>query len=75
MPATTFSPKRYLEPGGGQRELKRLATHLNGKIAANVPTITTPNATDLATAQALANQNKATVNALIAALQAANLMN
>lgn len=42
--------------------------------AANVPAVATANATDLASAEALANQLKTTVNAVIAALQAANLM-
>lgn len=42
--------------------------------AANVAAITTANASDLATAQALANQTKTTVNAIITALQGAGLM-
>jgi hypothetical protein len=42
--------------------------------AANVATVATANATDLASAQALANQLKTTVNALLASLQAAGKM-
>ena len=42
--------------------------------AANVALITTPDATDLTTAQALANANKAKINAVIQALVAAGLM-
>ena len=45
-----------------------------GKVAASVAAITTPDATDLASAQTLANANKAKINALIAALKAAGLM-
>lgn len=56
---------------------KKLATEVADRAdrqAANVPAITTANATDLASAEALANANKAAVNAIIAALQAAGLM-
>ena len=42
--------------------------------AAHVAPIATADATDLATAEALANANKAKINALIAALIAAGLM-
>ncbi len=45
-----------------------------GQKAVNVPDITTANATDLPTTQALANQNKATVNAILTALKNAGLM-
>lgn len=75
MPASTFSPKRQIDSNSSQKEVKRLAAHINGKISTNIPAIATANATDLATAQALANQTKTTVNNLIAALQAAGLMN
>jgi hypothetical protein len=42
--------------------------------AAHVAPVTTANATDLPTAQALANANKVAINAVIAALIAADLM-
>lgn len=42
--------------------------------AAHVANVTTANATDLASAIALANANKVTTNAILAALQAAGLM-
>jgi len=42
--------------------------------AAHVANVTTANATDLPTAQALANANKAKINEILAALQAAGLM-
>lgn len=42
--------------------------------AAHVANVTTANATDLATAEALANANKAKINQILAALQAAGLM-
>ena len=42
--------------------------------AANVPAVSAPTATDLASAIALANANKAAINAVIASLQAAGLM-
>lgn len=42
--------------------------------AADVAAITTANATDLTTAEALANQTKTTVNAILAALKAAGIM-
>lgn len=42
--------------------------------AANVAKVTAPTATDLATAEALANANKAAINAVIDALVAAGLM-
>ena len=45
-----------------------------GTPAAFVAQITTPNATDLATAQALANQLKTTVNSTLTALKNAGLM-
>jgi len=69
-----YSPKRYIESGGGGREAKRLATHINSKTAVNIPVIATANATDLATAQALANANKVTINNLLVALQNAGIM-
>ena len=42
--------------------------------AASVGTVTSPNATDLATAQTLANELKTDLNALIASLQAAGVL-
>jgi len=42
--------------------------------AAHVASVSTANATDLASAEALANANKVAINALLAALQAAGLM-
>ncbi len=42
--------------------------------AAHVAPVATANATDLATAEALANANKVAINALIASLIAAGLM-
>lgn len=42
--------------------------------AVAVATITTPNATDLATAEALANQNKTTINDLLAKLRTAGIL-
>jgi len=42
--------------------------------AAHVANVTTADATDLASAEALANANKAAINAILAALQAAGLM-
>lgn len=46
----------------------------SGKAAAAVADIATADATDLATAQALANANKAKINALLAALRTAGLL-
>lgn len=45
-----------------------------GAQAADVAAIATPAATDLATAEALANQTKTTVNAILTALKTAGLM-
>lgn len=42
--------------------------------AAHVANVTTVNATDLATAEALANANKAKINEILAAMQAAGQM-
>lgn len=42
--------------------------------AATVGTVTSPNATDLATAQTLANELKTDLNALIASLTAAGVL-
>lgn len=42
--------------------------------AAHVADVTEPDATDLPTAEALANANKAKINEILAALQAAGLM-
>jgi hypothetical protein len=42
--------------------------------AAHVANVVAADATDLASAEALANANKVTTNAILAALQAANLM-
>lgn len=42
--------------------------------AAHVANVTAVDATDLASAEALANANKVTINAILAALQAAGLM-
>lgn len=69
-----YVPKRYVEPGAAGKETKRLAAHINSKTAVNIPVIATANATDLATAQALANANKATINNLLVALQNAGIM-
>lgn len=44
------------------------------KIAADVAAISTADATDLASSEALANQTKATVNSILTALKAAGLM-
>lgn len=43
-------------------------------VAADVPAVVTANATDLATSEALANQLKTTVNAILTNLKAAGLM-
>ena len=43
-------------------------------VAAHVANVTTANATDLASAEALANANKVAINAILASLQAAGLM-
>lgn len=51
-----------------------LVDNVQGGQAATVDAISTANATDLATAQALANQLKTTVNAILVALKAAGLM-
>lgn len=45
-----------------------------GEVAAHVAPVATAAATDLASAEALANQNKATINAVIASLIASGLM-
>lgn len=47
---------------------------VGAKKAATVAAVATVNATDLATAQALANQLKTSVNAILTNLKAANLM-
>ena len=51
-----------------------LVDNVQGGQAATVAAISTANATDLDTAQALANQLKTTVNAILTALKAAGLM-
>jgi len=51
-----------------------LVDNVQGGQASTVAAISTANATDLATAQALANQTKTTVNAILVALKAAGLM-
>lgn len=43
-------------------------------VAAHVANVATADATDLASAEALANANKVAINAILAALQAAGLM-
>lgn len=48
-----------------------LAAKLTASVAAAVPDVTTANASDLATAIALANSNKATMNALLSSLRTA----
>lgn len=68
---------RALDKAANAGDLIRVVIDLpsgSGGVAANVAAVTTANATDLATAEALANQLKTTVNAIIAALQAAGLM-
>lgn len=45
-----------------------------GTPAADVAAVSAPNATDLASAETLANANKAAINATLAALKAAGLM-
>ena len=42
--------------------------------AAHVANVSAPDATDLASAETLANANKAAINAILASLQAAGLM-
>lgn len=54
---------------------KEVASQMAGAVAAKsqiaaLTTVTTADATDLATAEALANANKAKINAIIAALKA-----
>lgn len=46
----------------------------SAKVAAHVASVSAPNATDLASAETLANANKVTINAILAALEAAGLM-
>jgi hypothetical protein len=60
---------------------KKAATELAAAVdaagnsqAAHVANVTAADATDLASAEALANANKAAINAILAALQAAKLM-
>lgn len=50
------------------------AIDIGGNPGVPVADIATANATDLATAQALANATKTTVNALLASLRAAGLL-
>lgn len=75
MPASQFAPKRQIDANSANKEIKRMSTHINGKIAANVAAIATADAVDPATTMALVNINKAKINAVIAALVAAGLMN
>lgn len=58
----------YALPGASSASINA-AVAAKTQIAA-LTTVTTPDATDLATAQALANANKAKINAIIAALKA-----
>lgn len=64
-----YVPKRYIDSNSAGKEVKRLAAHMNARQAAVPADVATPNATDLATAQALANQLKTTLNALLATLR------
>jgi hypothetical protein len=64
-----FSAKRQLDTQSTAKELKRLSAYQTAKAATYPAAVATANATDLATCQALANQLKTTLNALLAALQ------
>lgn len=63
-----FVPKRQIDSNSVNKELKRLAAHGNAKVVALPAAVATPNATDLATCQTLANQLKTTLNQLLTSL-------
>ena len=63
-----FVAKRQIDSNSVNKELKRLQAFNTTKAASFPAAVATANATDLATAQALANQLKTTLNALLAAL-------
>jgi len=67
--------RRMVELGVVPELAKELASQIDGAVAAKsqvaaLTTVTTADATDLASAEALANANKAKINAIIAALKA-----
>lgn len=70
-PGTALHNMAFFDADGNVIDL----TSLNGlNEAAHVAPVTTANATDLTTAEALANANKVAINALIASLITAGLM-
>lgn len=64
MPA--FVAKRQLDSNSTNKELKRVAAHGATKVAGVPADVAVANASDLATAIALANQLKTTLNLLLA---------
>lgn len=71
-----FSGLSHLFDGFLEKKLNEIITTVNGGTAAQAPAIaaltpvTVADATDAASAAALANANKAAINAIVAALQA-----
>jgi hypothetical protein len=77
MALSTKARKRLEVAMARRAEAKEVADAIDAggnSPAATVAAITTANATDLPTAQALANQLKTTVNDILTALKAAGLM-
>jgi hypothetical protein len=62
------------EAGSDGNEIANAIDANSAKVASDVAAVSTANAVDLPTAEALANQLKTTVNAMLAALKAAGLM-
>lgn len=67
--------RRLTELGMPPQLAKEVASQVDGAVAAKsqiaaLTAVTTADATDLASAEALANANKAKINAIIAALKA-----
>jgi hypothetical protein len=69
---------RIALPSAQAKEANELIAAVNAAApvtpAADVPAVSVANATDLPSAEALANANKAAINAILVALKAAGLM-
>lgn len=68
---------RGSQVGGAGTDGAEIANAINattGRVAADVAAVSAPAAVDLPTAEALANANKAAINAILVALKAAGLM-
>lgn len=77
MALSTKARKRLEVAMARRAEAKEIADAIDSSshpVAATVAAVATANATDLATSEALANQLKTTVNAILTSLKAAGLM-